>query len=270
MATYAVGDIQGCFTELEALLKTLPFGSEDTLWCAGDLINRGPRSLDTLRFLYQLGSRTRVILGNHDLHLLACWTGNRRNSRKDTFDEILAAPDAPKLIEWLLSQPLLEHDAHFNVTMVHAGIPPIWTIEEARSRAAEVRRALLSEQAGAFFANMYGDTPDRWQPELEGVERLRVITNYFTRMRFCRADGTLEFASKCGPENPPEGYLPWYAHAHHACANDTIVFGHWAAMMGNTGRENFIGLDTGCVWGGALTALRLEDRQRFSVSCECD
>ena len=268
MATYAVGDIQGCLPSLLTLLETINFQTEDSLWAAGDLVNRGPQSLDTLRFFYNMGDRAKIVLGNHDLHLLACWHGARKVGRNDTFDEILQADDAEELMHWLQHQPLLHRDKNLGYTMVHAGIPPLWNITFAKARAKEVHKILRSEHAPIFFQNMYGNEPANWDNSLSDFMRLRVITNYLTRMRFCTAEGELEFKSKGEPDSPPEGFRPWYEHPHQ-CAKENILFGHWAAMMGETGQKKFTGLDTGCVWGGKLSAIRLDDGARFSADC-CD
>lgn len=269
MSTYAVGDIQGCLPKLQELLGHANFSGTDTLWCAGDLVNRGPQSLETLRFIRQLGDRAKVVLGNHDLHLLACWHGQRQIGNKDTFSEILSAPDCEDLLTWLQKQPLLHRDDTLGYAMVHAGIPPIWSLDTAQQRAQEVEQHLQSPEASLFFAAMYSNEPSGWSETLHGMTRLRVITNYFTRMRFCQANGNLEFASKCGPDTPPKGFLPWFSYSHHRCQNERILFGHWAALEGNTSAPNFIGLDTGCVWGGKLSMIRLEDSERFSIECEC-
>lgn len=265
MATYAVGDIQGCLSSLCDLLDGAQFNpQQDTLWVAGDLINRGPQSLTTLRYIKNLPS-TQIVLGNHDLHLLAVAAGARNSSKKDTFEDILTAPDRHELLHWLQQQKLLHFDASFNCIMVHAGIPPIWSLAEAQGYAAEVETVLRSDQAADFFAAMYGKVPDFWLDSLSGIDRLRTITNYFTRMRFCDAEGRLELNTKTGPETAPEGFAPWFAHPNHRCNEHTIVFGHWAALQGQTGHNNFIALDTGCVWGGELTMLRLDDFKKFSA-----
>lgn len=269
MATYAVGDLQGCLDPLYALLERVRFSpAQDTLWVAGDLINRGPQSLATLRFVKGLGERAKVVLGNHDLHLLAAASGHKKTGKKDTIQPILDAPDRDELLQWLQHQPLLHHDAQLGYTMVHAGIPPIWSVKEAQRYANEVHTVLKGKDAQKFFAAMYGDKPDKWDSELTGTKRWRLITNYFTRMRFCTSDGKLELDTKTGPESPPKGFAPWYSFAKHRCADTTVIFGHWASLMGNTQRENFIGLDTGCVWGGSLTMIRLEDRTFYQQPCE--
>jgi bis(5'-nucleosyl)-tetraphosphatase (symmetrical) len=265
MSTYAIGDIQGCFEPLQRLLDKLAFNpAHDRLWLAGDLINRGPSSLQTLRYLHSLGPAVTAVLGNHDLHFLAVAQGYKRPSSSDTLTELLNAPDRQALMTWLRHRPLLHTDPVLGYTMVHAGIPPIWTLAQANTYAREVEAVLQSEHSNRFLANMYGNQPDQWHPELTGVARWRLITNYLTRMRFCSAQGQLELDNKSA--NSPSGdFLPWFAHPHHACRHERIVFGHWAALEGKACASNVTALDTGCVWGGTLTALTLETGQRTSV-----
>lgn len=265
MATYAIGDIQGCFTALEQLLEKIHFGSRDTLWLAGDLVNRGPDNLSVLRFARQLGDRVKVVLGNHDLHLLAIRAGHRKANRKDTVEDVFAAPDANALLDWLQTQPLIVHQGAF--IMSHAGLPHIWGLQQAIDLAEEVHQALLGANAHHYFANMYGNTPNTWREELEGFDRLRVITNYLTRMRFVAPNGQLDFESKQGPNAPPENMRPWFDYPSQIGEHKHILFGHWAALEGKLEHPNYTALDTGCVWGGCLSALRLEDRQPFQVSC---
>lgn len=265
MTIFAVGDIQGCFDEFEQLLELINFGSEDQLWLAGDLINRGPKSLETLRYCQSLGNQLRVVLGNHDLHLIAVARGGAKNARKDTLDSILTAPDRESLLDWLQQQPLLHHDQQSGFTMTHAGIPPKWLLAEAIARANEVEAVLASAKASDFLENMYGNKPKRWQDDLDGIDRLRCITNYYTRMRFCDDQDTLDFDSKESADNPPLGYLPWFAHSNRAMKDQPIIFGHWAALMGQANTANVFALDTGCVWGGQLTAMRLDNQALFSV-----
>lgn len=268
MATYAVGDLQGCLDPLLKLLDHVRFNEcSDRLWLAGDLVNRGPDSLETLRFVKSLGSAVTTVLGNHDLHLMAAALGFKRLNPSDTLAPIIEAPDSDELLHWLHQQPLVHYDKELGYCMVHAGIPPIWSIKKALKRAKEVEDLLKTPNCVDFFAEMYGNQPDCWSKTLEGPTRLRVITNYFTRMRFCTADGRMELTTKGESENPPEGFAPWFSHPNHKCQKDTIIFGHWAALMGHTGKENFIGLDTGCVWGGRLTMMRLEDKEMFSIGC---
>jgi len=267
MATYALGDIQGCYDQLLQLLERIEFSQGDQLWVAGDLVNRGPKSLETLRFLKSLGKQVRVVLGNHDLHLLAVHYGKTHLRRSDTLQEILDAPDREELMTWLRHQPLLVVDHELGFAMAHAGIPPAWSLDYALRRSAEVEVVLQSENAETYFANMYGNTPDCWDNSLQSWDRLRVITNYLTRMRFCDAQGKLELKTKGSLDTQPDGYLPWFAHPREA-TELPILFGHWAALEGYASDSNVFALDTGCVWGNQLTAMRLEDKQRFSCSCE--
>ncbi len=266
MATYAIGDIQGCLDPLKALLKQFDFNTEkDRLWIAGDLINRGPDSLPTLRFLYEIREHIDIVLGNHDLHLLAVAAGFKTPTPSDTLDGILAAPECSDLLNWLRQQPLVHHDPSLNFTMVHAGIPPQWSITESLAYAGEVEIILKGNKANDFLKVMYGNEPNSWSNALTGMERIRLITNYFTRMRFCTPTGDLELTTKSHPSDALKGYQPWFTVGNRKAKNDNIVFGHWAALQGQTNRENVFALDTGCVWGGELTAMRLEDKKLFSV-----
>jgi bis(5'-nucleosyl)-tetraphosphatase (symmetrical) len=268
MATYAVGDLQGCLKPLECLLQQVNFDpAADYLWLAGDLINRGPESLATLRFVYNLRERVSCVLGNHDLHLLAVADNYRQPSRGDTLNDILAAPDRAELLGWLGRQPLLHHDPALNFTMVHAGIPPQWSLAQAQACAREVEAVLQGPLRHDFFSTMYGNNPDVWSDSLEGPARWRLITNYFTRMRFCTPEGRLELATKEGPGAPPAGFAPWFSYPQRATRSDRIIFGHWAALEGKANTTNIYALDTGCVWGGSLTMLRLEDEHYFRCHC---
>lgn len=261
MPTYAIGDIQGCFDELQSLLRQAHFDeAKDRLWCVGDLVNRGPKSLETLRFLKNLGPCVKVVLGNHDLHLLAVHYGVKGFYQDDTIQDVLAAPDREDLIEWLRVQPLVHVGEGY--AMVHAGFCPSWTLEEAVALAGEVSDALKSIEIKAFLKAMYGNEPDHWSPELTGMDRLRVITNYLTRMRFCSADGRLLMNKKTSPLDCPEGYFPWFKVPGRRITSP-ILFGHWSALQGKTDTENVFALDTGVVWGGTLSAMRLEDQKRF-------
>ena len=264
MTVYAVGDIQGCLDPLKRLLDKIDFeAGRDQLWAAGDIVNRGPKSLDTLRFLKGLGDSFRMVLGNHDLHLLATYNGHRKPTRKDTLDEVYHAPDADELLAWLQHQPLLIHDLGY--VMVHAGIPPQWSLATAKQEAAKVEAALRSDQAGSFFTHMYGDSPGCWRKGLTTTERLRVTTNYFTRMRFCDSAGSMELTCKGAPEEAPAGYLPWFAHPRSVSEN--IIFGHWAALDGKDCGKCIFPLDTGCVWGKRIRALNLLSRKY--IHCQC-
>lgn len=266
MSTYAVGDIQGCLKPLQALLIRTNFNPQkDKLWVAGDMINRGPESLKTLRLLFHLKHCTKVVLGNHDLHLLAVAAGYRNPTPSDTLKEILSAPDRDVLLEWIRQQPLLHHDKKLKFTMVHAGIPPQWSLEEAKKRAKEVKTVLHSKKIHHFLSTMYGNEPKQWSNSLKGGDRWRVITNYLTRMRFCTASGQLDLNAKTGIDKAPRGFLPWYAHKNRLTHDDNIIFGHWAALGGEADHENVYAIDTGCVWGGELTMIRLEDKKKFAA-----
>lgn len=268
MATYAIGDIQGCLPQLVQLLEQINYqAEEDRLWFAGDLINRGPASLETLRFIKSLGDSAKVVLGNHDLHLLAVAHGHGDLKRKDTLAEVLMASDRDELMNWLRNQPLCHYDPQLNTIMTHAGIPPCWDLDKTLSLAAEVEEKLKSDTVDDFFAAMYGNTPRKWSDDLTGMDRLRAITNYLTRMRFCDENSKLDLKSKEGINTAVKGYAPWFNYPTQLPENCHIVFGHWAAIEGITHQDNIHALDTGCVWGGSLTTLRLEDRQRFSTSC---
>lgn len=268
MATYAVGDIQGCRIPFESLLEKIHFRPDrDRLLLAGDLVNRGHDSLGTLRLIHGYRDAVTTVLGNHDLHLLAVAHGTVETKKKDTIADILDAEDGPELIDWLRHQPLLAEVPEFNAVMTHAGIPPNWDLDKARALAREAEAMLQSARYKEFFDNMYGNFPDCWHEELAGFERFRVIINYFTRMRFVDAEGRLDLKSKGGAADAPKGYLPWYDHPGRKTRDNLVLFGHWAALDGHAPVANVEALDTGCVWGNCLTALRLDDMKRFSVSC---
>ena len=262
-STYAIGDIQGCFTELSRLVEMIEFDATcDRLWFVGDLVNRGEGSLETLRYVKSLGDAATVVLGNHDLHLLAVAEGFRKMRDDDTLSEILDAPDRDELLAWLRFRPLLHmEDEH---VLVHAGLLPQWDIHVARARADEVETALRAPEYRTFLADMYGSKPDMWQDDLHGPDRLRVIVNAMTRMRFCSAAGQMEFRSAGELENPPTGFVPWFQVPDRASQNVTVICGHWSAL-GLHIEPNLLALDTGCVWGKALTAVRLEDRRIYQV-----
>jgi bis(5'-nucleosyl)-tetraphosphatase (symmetrical) len=259
MATYAVGDVQGCCDELEALLGRLSFDpSRDRLWFVGDLVNRGPRSLDVLRLVSQFGDAAHVVLGNHDLHLLALARGAAHLRPADhTLVPILEAADREPLLDWLQSRAVLHHDATLDVTMIHAGLPPQWDIALARRCAGELEAALHSEHSGRLFAAMYGNLPDRWSDDLDGMDRLRFITNALTRLRVCDATGRMLLKLKGPPGRMPAEAIPWFDAPGRRSAGARIVCGHWSAL-GYHDAGGVLALDTGCVWGGSLTAQRLD------------
>ena len=258
MTDFVVGDIQGCFDPLISLLEKIDFNpSKDRLIAAGDLVNRGPKSLETMRYCKNLGSAFKMVLGNHDLHLLAIAHGVKKPTPKDTIGEVLSAPDASALIDWLQQQPLILSVNDF--TIVHAGIPPQWALSEAFSLAEEVHTALTSTRATSYFEHMYGNHPTTWRDSLEGPERLRVITNYLTRMRFCAEDGQLDLETKHAFK-APYPFCPWFSHPLRKTRRDKVVFGHWASLEGRDCGENLFALDTGCVWGGALRIMNLESQ----------
>lgn len=268
MATYAVGDIQGCFASLQALLEKCSFSPEfDRLWLVGDLVNRGPRSLDTLRFVKSLGDRAVTVLGNHDLSLLMAAEGFGKRHRSDTIDDILAAPDRDELLHWLRHQRLMHVQGDY--AMVHAGLLPAWSVAEARALAGEVEQALQAENYREFLANMWGSEPGAWDPGLNGWPRLRVIVNAMTRMRFCSPAGEMDFKAKGELSQAPAGYLPWFEVPGRCSAAAVLVTGHWSAL-GLRLEPNLLALDSGCLWGGKLSALRLEDRALFQVDCAAD
>jgi bis(5'-nucleosyl)-tetraphosphatase (symmetrical) len=265
MSTYAIGDIQGCFEPLQGLLKRLAFNPDrDQLWLVGDLVNRGPASLATLRFCYERRDNIACVLGNHDLHLLAVAHQHKAAKRKDTLREILQAPDREQLLNWLQTRPLMHQDTELDAVMVHAGIAPCWTLPEAITRAQEVERVLHSDQADAYFAAMYGNDPAGWDDNLSGPTRWRTITNYFTRMRLVRADHSLDLAYKGTLDAIPPGLYPWFRTPQRKAIAPRIVFGHWAALGGLRNQKGMFGLDTGCVWGKQLTAYCLEDERWVS------
>lgn len=269
MAIYAVGDIQGCYENFCCLLDEIKFNPEnDTLWVAGDLVNRGPDSLNTLRHIKGMGKSARVVLGNHDLHLLAVARGAQKRKRKDTFNDILDAPDKDELIDWLRHQKLMIRDKTRKIAMAHAGVPHIWKLKQAKRYAKEVETVLRSNDCDGFLQDMYGNAPKMWCESLEGTERLRVITNYLTRMRFIDEGGVLDFDSKLGPQNAPKGYKPWYGFTRNG--RSKIIFGHWAALEGRVSNPQMVAVDTGCVWGGKLTAVNLDTWEKTSCACRFD
>ena len=267
--TYAIGDVQGCFEPMRELIAAIPFDSAtDRLWFVGDLVNRGPQNLETLEYVKGLGPKATVVLGNHDLHLLAIVFGGKSLQKSDTFQDVLDSPRCEELSHWLRAQPLMHQYQEW--VLVHAGIPHIWTVDEAFEYAREVEHTISGTEYVRFFESMYGKYPDIWDNALSGMDRLRIITNYLTRMRFVDPAGRMEFAHKTTLDTAPKGFKGWF---EHACSRDEkIVFGHWAALDGHVPADGVIATDTGCVWGRSLTAVRLEDGSRYCwedgvVSC---
>lgn len=264
MPTYCIGDVQGCYAELEALMHTVNYtSSKDHLWFVGDLVNRGPKSLEVLRLVKELPN-TKIVLGNHDLHLLNFYH-KIVDFEAGHLEPILTAPDGRELVEWLRQQPLLYYSQEHHCVVVHAGIYPGWNLKSAVAYAKEAENMLRGKHYLEFLKYMYGNTPTKWQASLSGWERLRFIINAFTRMRFCDLDGNLEFLCSGQADRAPPGYLPWFKISGHQTKNTKIIFGHWAALEGKTDEPNAIALDTGCVWGHTLTALRIEDGAIFST-----
>ena len=265
MATYAIGDIQGCFGSFSQLLEKIAFDpAQDRLWLVGDLVNRGPRSLETLRFVRGLGAAAITVLGNHDLSLLITAEGFRPCGKGDTFTDILSAPDREELLTWLRHQRLCHVENGF--FLVHAGLLPQWTCQQARALAAEVEASLQRSNWREFLSQLWGDAPVAWEDELTGWPRLRVIGNAMTRLRFCTPEGAMEFRSKGEVDKAPEGYLPWFDAPHRRSAETALVTGHWSAL-GLKVLPNLLAIDSGCLWGREMTAVRLEDRAIFQVAC---
>jgi bis(5'-nucleosyl)-tetraphosphatase (symmetrical) len=271
MPRYAIGDIQGCCTSLRALLRKLRFSSDrDELWFTGDLVNRGPQSLQALRLVRDLGGNARTVLGNHDLHLLALHFDSTRAQRPgDTLQPVLDAPDCEPLMQWLLAQPLVIHDPRHADFLVHAGLPPQWTLAQARELADETLQALRADPR-AFLAHMYGAQPDCWSDSLQGIERWRFTINALTRLRYCHADGTLDLKRKESPAlvHAASTSRPWFEHRSPRSARTRVIFGHWSTL-GLLQRPGLLALDTGCVWGGQLTAVNLDDPEAPAVQLRC-
>lgn len=265
MATYAIGDLQGCFEALTLLLEEIAYNpARDRLWLVGDLVNRGPHSAEIVRWAMRQGDRLTTVLGNHDLHLLAVAEGFVPAHHNDTLEDVLTAPDRPDLLAWLRRQKLIHCEQDW--VLVHAGLLPQWTVGEACALGAEVEAELHGPRYLHYLQHMYGNQPDHWHDDLAGMNRLRVITNAMTRLRFCSPTGVMEFTHKGPPTKPPEGCMPWYEVPGRKSAGANIVFGHWSAH-GLDVKRDYCALDTGCLWGGKLSALRLEDRQVFQISC---
>ncbi|MFW7346646.1 MAG: symmetrical bis(5'-nucleosyl)-tetraphosphatase [Pigmentiphaga sp.] len=267
MSIWMIGDLQGCCAPLESLLARpeIAGDADARFWFAGDLVNRGPASLATIRKVMSLGERAVAVLGNHDLHLLAVAAGLRKAGKSDTIQEILDAPDAADILAWLRHRPL----AHFQLghLLVHAGVLPGWTAAQTLALAGEVETTLRGPNWQGFLGQMYGNLPAAWDDGLQGADRLRVIVNALTRMRFCTADGTMEFAAKANAKHAPDGFMPWFDVPGRATESVTVVFGHWSTL-GLLERPGLLSLDTGCVWGGQLTAARLEDHKLVQVACQ--
>lgn len=263
MALYAIGDIQGCHAEFCELLTLIAFSKEhDRLWLTGDLVNRGPDSLGVIREVMGLGDSAVTVLGNHDLHLLTVAAGHRDAHHEDTLDPILQASDRGDLLDWLAHRPLAA--SANNTLMVHAGVVPQWTTDDVLALAAEVEQVLQSERRNAFLRVLYGDEPHTWRDDLVDDDRLRAIVNALTRLRFCSADGRMDFREKRGARHAPRGFAPWFAHANRRTASSLVICGHWSTL-GLTLTPNVLMLDSGCLWGGALTALRLPDRRVYQI-----
>jgi bis(5'-nucleosyl)-tetraphosphatase (symmetrical) len=272
MAIYAIGDVQGCYDELMALLGLIRFDpAADTLWFTGDIVNRGPKSLSVLRFVKELGEGAVTVLGNHDLHLLAIASGHSKLRKDDTLKEILKADDSEELLTWLRNRPLLHHDANLGIYMLHAGLPPQWTVEQTLQCAKEVENILRGDRFEKYFENMYGNKPVRWKPSLTGWDRLRFITNCFTRLRYVDSDGKLCLGAKGSIGSQPANFIPWFQHPARQTKEVLCVFGHWSTL-GYYNGNGVIALDSGCLWGGKLTAVRLDidavERISYQVSCK--
>lgn len=268
MAVYAIGDIQGCLDPLRQLLDRLKFDpSHDQLWLTGDLVNRGPDSVGVLRLARELDGAAVTVLGNHDIHMLAVARGYARLKRTDSIKQVIEAPDADELLEWLRRQPLLYEASELNTIMTHAGIWPAWSLPQARRLAAEAEAALSGDQFDALMANLYGDEPNHWDESLTGWDRIRFIINAFTRMRFCAPNGDLLLDFKGAPADAPPGYIPWFRVPGRLRSDTRIVFGHWSTL-GYVHEDEVVALDTGCLWGGALTAVRL-DGPLDPISVDC-
>jgi bis(5'-nucleosyl)-tetraphosphatase (symmetrical) len=269
VATFAVGDIQGCYDALREGLDHVGFDpARDQLWSVGDLVNRGPQSLEVLRFFTTLGDSARCVLGNHDLHLLALHAGNRRQGEDASLADILQAPDREELLHWLRHRPLLHRDDSLGFAMIHAGLPPQWDMDTAQACAREVEAVLAGDDHRAFFHEMYGNKPNRWDPSLAGMARWRYITNCLTRLRFCEPDGALALKEKGPPGSQKPGRVPWYAFPGRASAGQRLVFGHWSTL-GYLAQDNVWALDSGCLWGGTLTLLRLDGEAPVAQHVPC-
>jgi bis(5'-nucleosyl)-tetraphosphatase (symmetrical) len=273
MAVYVIGDVQGCYSQLCRLLEKIQYDQTcDILWFSGDLVNRGPESLQSIRFVRSLGDRTVTVLGNHDLHLLALFYTEQGIAKSDPLYQILSSPDCNELMDWFRFQPLIHYDESLNFLLVHAGIHADWNLTLTQDYARELEQVLRGENYRSFFAHMYGDQPDRWSDNLTGIVRLRCITNVFTRLRFYTEDGRFEFDSKGNPrQHSQHGLIPWFEKNHCLERSLRVAFGHWATLaVGQYGR--YFAVDGGCIWGGKLTALRIDtpDIQWFNMDCAAE
>lgn len=270
MTTYAIGDLQGCYEPLRRLLDRLSFdAANDTLWFVGDLVNRGPDSLRVLRYIKDLGDAAVSVLGNHDLHLLALATGNIKHARKSNLDDVLTAPDRDELLNWLRLRPVMHHDPKLQVSMIHAGLAPQWTLADAMACARELQYVLRGARYAEYLHEMYGNEPDLWSSTLTGADRLRFITNCFTRMRYCDTDGRLALREKGPVGSQSESIIPWFRVPNRKTAGDRIIFGHWS-MLGYYASDNVWGIDTGCVWRRRLTAVQLKRGKEIKpISLDC-
>lgn len=268
MATYAIGDVQGCFDDLLRLLDKINFDStSDTLWFCGDIINRGPKSLDTIRFIKQLNTAAITVLGNHDLHFLAVAYLSTKPAKYDTFSDILQANDRSELVDWLRFQKLFHYDPDLNISMVHAGLPVEWSIQQAQQYSQEIESVLQQDKPQEFFRHMYGNYPPKWSDDLQGWDRYRFITNVFTRMRFCRRNGQPDYKFKGNVGSQPEDLVPWFLVTERESKNDDIIFGHWSTLS-NIKQPHIYPIDTGCLWQGKLSALKISpDRQLTQIDC---
>lgn len=271
MAVYVIGDVQGCYRELKKLLKGINFNAaKDRLWFVGDLVNRGPDSLKTLRYVRSLGDSAITVLGNHDLHLLAVYYIGVNLRSSDTLEPVLQADDCVELMEWLRFRPLMHYEPDLNFALVHAGIYPGWSISVARQRAAEVENALQGAHITSFLDSMYGNEPVKWSDEMEGAQRLRFLTNVFTRMRYLKNEKRLDLVTKGAPNKLKSSLVkPWFEHSQAAIKHNRVAFGHWSTLPTNQYGSCFA-LDSGCLWGGRITALRIDKKMPrwFSLSCE--
>jgi len=271
MAVYAIGDIQGCYDEFLQLLARIQFNADkDRLWLTGDIVNRGPRSLATIRWAYTMRDNIHLVLGNHDLHLLATAFHFKQPGRHDTFADIIDAEDSAQLLDWLRHQPLIHHDPELKQCMVHAGLHPDWSMSKARELAREVEQILQSDNHIEFYQHMYGDKPAHWSDSHSGWGRIRFITNTFTRMRYLGSDGSALLSAKGAPGSQPAGFLPWY-ELPRASADQSIIFGHWSTLPTTADYQlyNVYPVDSGCLWGGQLTALRIDAQPFQWTRLEC-